>query len=690
MAERPTFIDLSLKSHETSRPARSSPRGQLSPRNAYFDGEIPPAMSPLDAFAMQSRLLAKQLDDSQKAGRRVSRLPPLTIANSLAKTRPGYLRSASPDHRDQTNISSPQSASNEASDNKTEVAEPLFRPKSYYPRLSSLGGVGGRDNVDIDTEMPTSEADHRGSVEYMPSEAADYFGVQRATSPESFASGQETNKEHRQAPTANVPSSPDIALPIMGAQSDLSTDSASSQGYSLNALALSRSPNAWHMSSMRSGLADSSDDDFTSPTSTSWLSQRRNFSSSSGKSTSHLPSPPLSVPRPKSPSMCSDVSFGGNQLPRPSYNFSRPLSRSSRPSLDMPSRQPSSDSQRFVLADEMVHTPVSINSEEYFTPTGQTPTAAPSYIYAKFSLPRGRMLQRDLLVFDTSDSHQTDYSRPAQISDTLQVNATVEDMPLSPLPSPSHGTDSFEPIAKSPDVRPIEQTHQTLRRPAPTPVISHRPDLSSASTNSATTIKPRSRQPLTADVELSAEDHVSKGIECHEQGSLSESTYHLRIAAKQNHPTAMLLYALACRHGWGMRPNQREGVEWLRKAADSASLEVADDEDMIKEGKPTDFLERKTRRAQFALSIYELGVSHMNGWGIEQDKTLALRCFEIAGTWGDGDALAEAGFCYAQGVGCKKDLKKAAKFYRMAETKGMSTIGNSWYVAPLVGYERRL
>lgn len=46
--------------------------------------------------------------------------------------------------------------------------------------------------------------------------------------------------------------------------------------------------------------------------------------------------------------------------------------------------------------------------------------------------------------------------------------------------------------------------------------------------------------------------------------------------------------------------------------------------------------------------------------------------------WGDVDALAEAGFCYAQGVGCKKNLKKSAKFYRMAEAKGMSMVGNSW------------
>lgn len=127
-----------------------------------------------------------------------------------------------------------------------------------------------------------------------------------------------------------------------------------------------------------------------------------------------------------------------------------------------------------------------------------------------------------------------------------------------------------------------------------------------------------------------------------------------------------------------MRPNQREGVAWLRRAADFASLEVADDEGHVKEGKTVDILEQRTRKAQFALSIYELGVSHMNGWGIDQDKVLALRCFEIAGSWGDADALAEAGFCYAQGIGCKKDLKKSAKFYRQAEAKGISMIGNSW------------
>lgn len=62
---------------------------------------------------------------------------------------------------------------------------------------------------------------------------------------------------------------------------------------------------------------------------------------------------------------------------------------------------------------------------------------------------------------------------------------------------------------------------------------------------------------------------------------------------------------------------------------------------------------------------------------------MVLVILTIRIAWGDVDALAEAGFCYAQGVGCKKNLKKSAKFYRMAEAKGMSMVGNSWYVPSL-------
>ena len=49
-----------------------------------------------------------------------------------------------------------------------------------------------------------------------------------------------------------------------------------------------------------------------------------------------------------------------------------------------------------------------------------------------------------------------------------------------------------------------------------------------------------------------------------------------------------------------------------------------------------------------------------------RSEKMSLEYFELAGKLGDPDAAAEAGALWAAGKGCKKDLKKAAAFYRMA------------------------
>ena len=203
------------------------------------------------------------------------------------------------------------------------------------------------------------------------------------------------------------------------------------------------------------------------------------------------------------------------------------------------------------------------------------------------------------------------------------------------------------------------------------------------------TIRAKTLHERVASADLTPDEHLDIGISAHSAGELTKSTYHLRLAAHAGLPTAMLLYALACRHGWGMRPNQTDGVMWLRKAIDGSGIEVADVEGTLasttssSDDPVADAQERKKRKAQFALAIYELGISYMNGWGCPKDKPLAVRCYEGAGSWGDCDALAEAGFCYTQGSGVKKDLKKAAGLYRRAAEGGMSMAGNSWYVVLL-------
>ncbi len=657
MAGRPNLVDLRSQSHGPLGTGLPSPR-------LHVAGDIPPELSPLDAFAAQSRLLAKQLEESANGGKRMSRLPPLTIASSLSQGRPGYFRSVSAE------ATTPLSPTSPGSGLKTEVETPGFRPVSVYPTVS------GSQPLEPPVPLPPRRDEEEFRGRRPPTNGSGIFGARRDQSPPPL--DNEAKLRRTDSRSSNLQPRPSVESMNQRGNTSLRPHDGSVgiNGYDSRALAPPRSPFAQRTPSPRSMSMDSSDDDFSSTSNAQPnMSPHRKFSSGSGFSTSPLS--PQTYATARSPSMSSEISSGGTRLPRPAFNFSRPLSRASMNGLpvDLPSRQASGDSQpSFILADDTAHTPVSMHSEGFLENNADT-GAAPSYVYSKFSLPRGKMLQRNSLIFQEG-LPQAQYSweqpvpfsnvqtfqggappsppsRPSTSSlrpDTLYSRPSFDpDRPsLDPgRPSLDPGRPSLDPGRPSTDTgrslsergrTSTDPTRSSSERPLfarghtstePSQLSRERP--SSPSAASSSTLKARSQHSLAPSADCSAEEHVSKAIEFHEAGALNKSTYHLRLAARQNHPTGMLLYALACRHGWGMRPNQREGVAWLRKAADCASLEVADDEDLMKEGKPVDLIELKTRKAQFALSIYELGVSHMNGWGIEQDKVLALRCFEIAG-----------------------------------------------------------
>lgn len=702
MATRPNFIDFRSKSHDVMLSGLPSPGRLPSPRIAHIDGDIPPQMSPLDMFAAQSRMLAKKLDDSKRNDRRVSRLPPLAIADSFSRTASAYHRSRSAETQGAGSPSNSRSRGDDAATgNIPGVQEPAFRPKSFYPRMSRIRSEDDGDDGDND-EGGTHEKDDSHSLgdqdlltpaTSQPRLANDYFTSQRVASPESVTSqgdvGSRTKNQTLVGPQRNVDSSRHRAEPLKG----VSGGYISVEGPKSTALAPPQSPHLRQTASIKSVPMDSSDDELSASTHGSSFSQHRKQSSSSGMSAPHSPFSPYAQLHARSPSLNSEYSIGGSKLARPTFNFSRPLSRGSQPSLDLSSRQPSfddrpsfdigsrqpsSDSQRFLFVDGHKAPQAAMENEQYFDSKDSTDAPAPSYIYTKFSLPRGRILQRDSRVLENQQMPRFEWEQPSLQSNVTPVTPPSDDRPSSSSMSPPQAGRPSAEFSK-PSPRPsMEKSPLGPNRRPPPPTSNDSQSTSASSMRSGSTIKARPNRPMSPSVDVTAEDHLARGIESHERGNLKESTYHLRIAARHNLPTAMLLYALACRHGWGMRPNPQEGVQWLRKAADSASLEIADDEDQQKEGGPRDIQQEKARRAQFALSIYELGVSHMNGWGIEQDKALALRCFEIAANWGDADAMAEAGFCYTQGSGCKKDLMKAAKYYRMAEAKGMSMVGNSW------------
>src|SRR5271155_4117038 len=711
MAGRPGIIDLQSRSNSA---AGSFRLGLPSPRVQHYDGEIPPSLSPLDAFAAHSRKLAMELEAVKSAGsRRMSRLQPAHVSKSLSghqSDRPRYFLSVS--EETQSGVTGQTEEKDEA---MPVMTYPTVRPVSEYTRLSGIPnlGSGGPEKDYFVTPMEHTPRENPRQT----TSSTSYFGVPRAESPEhssvksvsfgedvikqlrgsqSFAGLDDVEKRHSAADS--ITSHPDLTL----------TPAPPQAGFS-------RATN--HMRIPK----ECSDDDYASSFGGSTFSQPRKLSSSSGVSTPQSPRSPFAVSHARSPSLNSELSAGGSRRSRSNLNFSRPLSSTSlnRMAADSPSQGQLFEAQmsKYLGVTDGPPPRSSVDESQPELYEGFLAESGPSYTYAKFSLPRGRLVSRNSSLFQGISAPHFEWHGP-MFPSTPPMTAISERSLGSPSPPPTLGRLS---TSRSEDVRPghsgFSFDFQQARPKTPDqPVMRSNPvspssiqkspasstsrpsvergessrlnviqptqpsidDIQSLSSKSNSTVRPQSVRTRSTNNTMSADEHVAKGIECHENGNVKESTYHLRIAARENHPTGMLLYALACRHGWGMRANPREGVQWLRKAMDSAMLEVADDESNEGGAPGKDLGEKKTRRAQFALSIYELGVSHLNGWGVEQDKALGLRCFEIAGSWGDSDALTEAGFCYAEGIGCKKDLKKAAKFYRMAEAKGVSMVGNSW------------
>ncbi|SJX65592.1 uncharacterized protein SRS1_16219 [Sporisorium reilianum f. sp. reilianum] len=193
--------------------------------------------------------------------------------------------------------------------------------------------------------------------------------------------------------------------------------------------------------------------------------------------------------------------------------------------------------------------------------------------------------------------------------------------------------------------------------------------------NAAAAAKPRTSPAVdTRTGPSSAEDFLSQGITYHEQGDLARSAFYFERSAKVDGGcvVGMCMFGMALREGWGARKDPVKGFTWIQRAAARAG------EMMSTTSSPKTDSELKAIKSELKLSVYELGKCFCYGWGVKMDKHMALEYFELAAKLGDVDAQAEAGALYAAGKGCKKDLKKAAMYYRMAEAGGYDTVGLSW------------
>jgi TPR repeat protein len=662
MARRPERIDIP-GADPLSRPL-FTPHG-----NPITQSDVPPALSPLDAFAMQGRLLAKRFEEENNTGRRISRLPTVTIASELAKARPEYFRAMTTGSQHLASPSQllPEEASVQRSATEVQSAP---RPLSHYPQMILTDSLGPGRGLFYQTQL--------GKVP----EAEEDLAIPRSRSPEDLYTAPVRSDISRSPPLPPANSSKLCVTPTKF------TIGPSLMSYP--APAVPKPP------SMSPSIRPVYDDDVPSlEASVASLSLEK---SRTVAESAHML---------RTSSTNSDKSLSGTP-PRPSFNYSRPMSHQGpdgrraesppRPSgtmrgppLDTIYRQDSAEAPTPAFLNDSPQTPVSLASEELFaTPDARTDSTPASFVYAKYALPTKP--KRESLGISEFINKQFAWDDAGDELGISFANAPfLAQTPPSPALTGSPSGFGHEVVITGGTSSPARSLHSRKR------LQKSRPGTPSGATPAAaesalSLIKPTrqasktSPPPTTnptapaAPRDPAAEEHLQRGIELHEQGALQESTYHLRIAAMAGHPTAMVLYALACRHGWGMKPAPEDGVAWLTRAVESSHLELAEDE--RKAAGPNvrgeDVANRRANKAQFALGVYELGQSYMNGWGVAQDRALGVRCFEIAGAWGDADGLAAAAHCYMEGIGVRKDLRKSARLFRQAEAKGVNVAGNSW------------
>lgn len=141
---------------------------------------------------------------------------------------------------------------------------------------------------------------------------------------------------------------------------------------------------------------------------------------------------------------------------------------------------------------------------------------------------------------------------------------------------------------------------------------------------------------------------------CYEFGwgtrkDLQKAVQFYRQSASKNHPGAMSRLGRACLEGsMGLHGHYREGLKWLKRAAESADF-------------------------QYNSAPYELGLLHETGYGddIFRDESYAAQLFTQSADLGHVEANFRLGDAYEHGkLGCPRDPALSVHFYTGAAQKG--------------------
>jgi TPR repeat protein len=224
--------------------------------------------------------------------------------------------------------------------------------------------------------------------------------------------------------------------------------------------------------------------------------------------------------------------------------------------------------------------------------------------------------------------------------------------------------------ARTPSAQSIALSSPSPPRTVPPAVSSYFPSSKNASN------LPLAQEEIDAQIQLA--------ISLHESGELERSTAIFRNLANPqgaNNAFSQTLYGLALRHGWGCTPDPEQALHFHTLAASNSaaiSMPTISEKPQSGDTPTTTRTLRAAARGELVLAIYELGNAFRHGLGCISDPVAARKYYETAAELGDTDAMMETAWCYENGYGGEKDKWRAARYYRIVESKGTRLTGMSW------------
>ncbi|KAI8621132.1 hypothetical protein BC830DRAFT_1058585 [Chytriomyces sp. MP71] len=174
-------------------------------------------------------------------------------------------------------------------------------------------------------------------------------------------------------------------------------------------------------------------------------------------------------------------------------------------------------------------------------------------------------------------------------------------------------------------------------------------------------------------------DFVALSIYYHEETPFMDlATYYASLSAASGNSVGLFLYGIALRHGLGVEKDTAKGLEILSRSADAAMGSYAGG---TLPGLNAGSLAgaKSFASKELAMVLFEIGNSYRNGWGVSKSESTAMYYYLVASGLGEVDAHVALGDIHMRGeMGCRKDKKAAAKFYRLAVEGGYKEPSLHW------------